>query len=231
MRGMSTALLMVCLGFVSNAGAGPVAKIAVQGNAEIRVAPDRMYWSVQIETRAPELAKASADHAKIVERALTFLDSQYIAKNKIQSSSSFGEKIEYRNGGPQRDGFIATTHVQFELADLTQYAQLWAGFSQIGGTSINSTEYLSSKHRLLNEKMRHEALLAAKKKAEAMAATLGAVVGKPLLIEELNDQQGPARLKSRLMALTDHEGAANMLSVGEISVSAAVLVEFELLEK
>jgi uncharacterized protein YggE len=100
-----------------------------------------------------------------------------------------------RNSETVRDGFIASTQIQFILADFSKYASIWMGIAGIDGVRVNSV-YLENSDRIkYQNEARAKAVLAAKDKAKAIADTLGVNITRPLSIEEdISISEGYRRL-------------------------------------
>jgi len=128
---------------------------------------------------------AAKAHETTVAGVLDFLKQSKIAEGTIQTSRmQLGENWKYSRGERTRDGYYASTDVQFTLVDLAKYASLWIGLSGIQGVLVSEVSLEHSDQIQFQNDARTKAVLAARDKAKAIAETLGARIGEPLIVEE-----------------------------------------------
>lgn len=208
-------------------------RISVTGKAITKVVPNQMRWQIAIRVEGKELSKAAELHTKTVNTLLEFLDDEDIPEDQVQTTHmSFGEK--WANGktsfGRTKTGYQATSQVVFTISDFDQYLPLWTGLAHIDGINVNSVLFDHSDRNELREKTRIKALLAAKRKAKAMAETLDAQIGKPLLIQEgASPQPYAARGANAMVAADFASGSNDGLAVGKIKIQETVTTVFELI--
>ena len=208
--------------------------IAVTGTAVTQVPPNEMKWHLQIATKGPEVEAVAKEHLQDVAVLLRFLRSQDIAERELQSSyMQFQENWEYRNSSRLRDGYIASTVVVFTSKKLDAYSALWTGIAQQKKVGVSGVEFETSDRIRLQEETRLNALRAARTKAEKMAAELGARLGEPLAIEEIEPEWfNPAANRVNLATNSGNsEGQNEDIAVGTIAIRQKVRIVFRLLSK
>lgn len=162
-----------------------VPQVSVYGTATTMVTPDRMEWRLTVNNKGKELADVAKRHTEIVDAVLSFLKGKGVAEENLQTARmEFGENWEYRNNSRVMEGYFASTAVSFKIDDFSKYSDIWMGLARISDVSIDGVSYDISKRIEYQNKTRQQALLAAREKAAAMAETLGARIGEPLVIEE-----------------------------------------------
>ena len=208
-------------------------RVTVFGTATTQVVPDKMDWSLEIKNTGAEVEEVAKVNADSVKEALAFLKGQGLGDDVIQTSGmQFGENWVYRNRDRVKEGYYASTTLSFEVADLEKYQALWMGVPKLPNVLLNGVSLDSTKRIEHRNATRQRALLAAREKAQALAATLGAGIGKPLLIEEINEN--PASLFSNGNLISNDIGAAGDPGAGEtfapgrIPITMRVRVSFQL---
>ena len=93
--------------------------ITVYGTAEIKVTPDEMIWSLNVNTKNKDLPKVAKNHAETVKQVLEFLKSLKIEENMLQTSRmKFGENWEQANRERVKVGYYASTDIGFTISDI-----------------------------------------------------------------------------------------------------------------
>src|SRR5262245_20694775 len=155
------------------------------GTAVTEVVPDKMIWSLRVETRGQSLENVADKHSQTVQTVLDFLKKEGIEEKAMQTSRmELGENWEYQANSRIRNGYIASTEISFKLTDLNAYERLWKGLAKIPSVSVQGVSYDHTKRIQYQNETRQKAILAARDKADSMARVLGAEVGDPLLIED-----------------------------------------------
>jgi len=159
--------------------------VTVYGTATREVVPNQMVWHMTVRNTNSSAEAAAKEHARSVSALLALLKHEKIEPKAIQTSRMMlGENLVQRNQSMVKDGYYASTDISFTDGDFDNYAALWIGLSSQKHATINSVTFDHTERIRLQNETRTEAVLAAKHKAETMAATVGAAIGDPLLIEE-----------------------------------------------
>ena len=209
-------------------------RVTVYGTATKEVVPDIMNWQLSVQNKEATVEKVAEAHTQSVQAVLDFLKREQVPADCVQTSEMrFGENWIYQDRNKKRDGYVASTSVSFKLHDLQKYQQLWGGISRLPDVSLNGVQLDTSKRIEHRDETRKKALLAARKKASALAETLGSAIGKPLLIEEeLNSFPMGLAANSNMLYRNqeDSENSGSSLAPGTIPIRMRVRVSF-LLEK
>lgn len=203
-------------------------QISVFGVVEKRVVPDTMNWELQVNTNRATIQEAATAHLVNVSRVLALLKELGVRETDTATSQmQIVENWLYRQETRVMDGYTAGTRISFSIIDFKQYILLWTKLAAFKNLQIIGVNFSLSSQKKLQQELRSEALVAARKKAEKMAATLGCTVGAPLLIEEGGNMMAPTAL-NRVMAApvggsSDSRGAT---SPGEQVVRSTVHAVF-----
>ena len=232
MRNMVFGLIIGILYF-SGAQAADLSQphITVFGEAQEKVAPDRIVWYLNINNRGMDLRDVADAHARIVAGVLTLLSQSGISEDEVQTSHMrFGENWNYRNSSRVKEGYFAATDITFKLTELDRYGDFWIKLSGYEHLSINNVTYEISDEEPYFQKLRQEALLTAREKAHRMAQTLDADIGEPLAIEE--ETAAPESPYESVRMLSVNAGAQEgktALAPGKIALHCRVIVTYRLI--
>ena len=231
---------MMCPLLAQSGGEEAARTISVSGEAIVYVQPNKVVVTIGAETFDKDLAVSKKKNNELIAKAFALLKEQEIPAADIQTDMLALEPVynrDYNNpnngqllGYNSRNMFMVTIHDVKKLEAVLS-AMLLAGINRIQGIEFQTKELKT--HR---EKARAMALLAAKEKAEKMAATLGQSIGAPLKIQE-NASGLPLSGYNRANAMTQNASFAEAgelpessetVSLGKIPVKANVSVTFEL---
>jgi len=226
---------VVCVAGLAAAEALEQPQVSVYGTAEIKVVPNEMVWSLNVGTKDTALPAVAKKQVDAVKQVLDLLKELGIEEKKLQTSQmQFGENWKTVDRERVRDGYSASTSVSFTISDFDLYQKIWFGLAEIESVSIGGTSYTHSDRIRYQNESRQQALLAAREKAIAMAATLGSQIAEPLSIEEVSEPTiAPIRMNRSNSsnfesAMGGSYASGDMLALGTISVSTRVRVVFKL---
>lgn len=204
-------------------------QIQVTGTASKKLTPDRMAWSLQVQNKGKELEQVAEEHLQYAAALLTFLKEQGIPAKMIQTSQmEFGENMVYRDRERVKDGYIATTKVNFTLEDFGLYQKIWKGAAKLGNVSIKNVDYLVDDREAAQNELKISAMKDAQKKAKALAAAVGSRIGSAIRISE-GRQSGISQLP-RLSEDSFAAVSAPATSPGQLEISSSVNVTFKLIK-
>lgn len=205
--------------------------IEVFGTAIIKVVPDKMNWTVNVQVDMDDVKEAKYQHDKSISKVLNILEEEGIPSKDIQTS---GVRINKRlNPYGNEKKFGVTNNIWFTIYDIDKYDRLTEKLTEIDDVYINSINLESTKAIETREQARTDALIAAKDKAEKMAETLGMSIGEPLLIQEQSVSYYFPVL-SNVMTPTSGQfdyQTEGTFSEGTINITAKVMVTFKLVSK
>lgn len=207
--------------------------ITVTGEAEMRVVPDEVYFDVSVQTFHRDLKAAKAQTDERLKSLLELTRRYKVAANDVQTDYV---KVEprYRGGSDARQllGYSVRKDLVFTLREVSRAEAMLAEVIESGVTRINDIDFRTSEMRKHRDQARALAIRAAQEKAVALTKEIGQRIGKAYSIEEVVPASQPGSsnnfMSNSIGSSGDAEDAAGTLALGQIRISARVLVRFEL---
>lgn len=229
--GLAGALLLLLSLAPAFAADIPIRKVTVAGTATIKVVPDEMHWTIQININDSTLAKAKARHDSSLGDALKYLKGLGGALKDLQTG---GIRIDKNNYAPPNTPaaekpFSCSTQVTFTLTDFDKYGPICDALAKLDGAEVQGVEYASSKAESVQRDALKQALLKARDKANDLAVTAGCYIDKPLEIIEGTPDIGPRPVMMMKAMLPG--GGTPAAVAGQIEISATVTATYDLITK
>ena len=162
-------------------------KIEVSGTAEQEVTPDIIYVSISLQEYMNGKTRVTIDQ----------LESQLEAAVKeagISKENFTINNISAWNNNYQKKkspDFLASKQYRLKLSDLNKFDQILSSVDSKGIQSTNIDSYEYSKADQLKNELKLKALLAARDKATYMLNGIGAKLGDPIDITEVDNSNYP----------------------------------------
>ncbi len=221
------------------------AHIRVNGEAVVYAKPDKIALSLGIETWDVDITLAKQKNQEIQRKAISVAKAAGVADRGIQTDHLSLEpryKDEYRRGSIL--GYFVRNRMTLTLTGIDRVEELVTQLLQAGVNYLHGIDFQTVDFKRYREQARELALLAAKEKAEKMAAVLGQTIGSPLSIQESYSGQpwnyysswsgwgwGQASAMTQNVIQDNREPVredSEPSALGKISIRAAVSVTFEL---
>jgi uncharacterized protein len=207
--------------------------ITVTGEAEMRVVPDEVFFDISVQTFHRDLKTAKAQTDARLKNLLELTRRYGVAPNDVQTDYV---KVEprYRGGSDARQllGFSVRKDLVFTLREVARAEAMLSEVIESGVTRINDIDFRTSELRKHRDQARSLAIRAAQEKATALTKELGQRIGKAYSIEEVVPAAQPGSSNNFVLNSSgssgDAEDASGTLALGQIRVSARVVVRFEL---
>jgi uncharacterized protein YggE len=160
-------------------------KITVNGEAVVKVQPDKIVITFGIETWDKNIMTAKQENNNIMKKVIVVIKESGIPDKDIQTDylsiePRYSDNYDKKNfiGYFVRNTFVVT------LAEPDKVENLVTGVLQAGVNYIHSINFQTTEFKKYREQARELALKAAKEKAEKMAGTLDQLIGDPIQISE-----------------------------------------------
>lgn len=219
-------------------------RISVSGDADVRVVPDEVVLTLGVETDDLDLSQAKAENDARVSAVLGAATGAGIPENLIRTDY-LGIEPRYRFDGPERIflGYWVQKSIALTLRDVDGFEDLLSAVLEAGANYVHGIQFRTTELRAHRDRARSLALVAAREKAEMMAAELGHSVGETIVIRE--DRTGwwssyggwwgggrGAYMAQNVVQNAPGGGmsAEGVTAPGQISVTARVTVTFELVQ-
>lgn len=194
--------------------------ITVYGTAEEMVVPDELNWSLSVKTVGASVEEAATNHLQNVSAVLSYLNG-CIPKDEIKTSRmQLNENWVYRDKNRLKEGYCASTAISFKSKDFSKYTELWRQLAKFDNLSIGQVSFGISNLLEIQNATRLKAVVAAKKKAQALAETLGVVLLEPLVLEEIPNDVPAVKLRAAMKEIDSP--SAEGISPGTQSVKSQV---------
>jgi len=215
------------------------ATLEVNGDAEVKVVPDRASIQFGVETRNASLDAATAGTDTAVKKVIAAFRAMGVDESDIQTDFIRVE-IAYADQGRSTaiDHYSAIKGVQVTLKDVSRFDQLVQTGLKSGANRIDSINFSTSELRKYRDQARAMAVKAAMEKAHDVAkAGEFRIAEKPLTVNASNSSVfwpvfGRYNYAWGAQNAVQNVGSAvdsgDSVALGKISVSASVTMIFEI---
>ncbi len=223
-------------------------RLSVTGDAEIKVAPDRVVISVGVESRNPSLPVAKSRNDQAVAAILKATLAEAVAPADVQTDFiEINPVYQERSAAESREGYLIDHYrihktIAITLRDVSRFERLLSAVLSAGANRVYGVDFQTSELRKYRDQARELAVKAAIEKATAMASAAGLKVSKPESISAYNYGGGSAYGRSSRASNMMQNVSQNVVSAGDggeevsgtmapgrISVRASVSLTFRLL--
>ena len=220
-------------------------RLTVTGDAEIKVAPDRVVISVGVESRSPQLGPAKSRNDIAIAAILAVTAQEQVAAADIQTDFiEISPVYQSQNSTESRENYLIDYYrvnktVAITLRDVGRFERLLTAVINAGANRVYGVDFQTSELRKHRDQAREMAVKAAIEKAQAMASAAGLKVGKPESISAYNQGGGPSygRMRANMSNMSQNVSSSaggdsetsGTFAPGRISVNASVTLTFRLL--
>jgi uncharacterized protein len=177
-------------------------KIEVNGSAEAEVTPDILYIAISLK----EYFKDSSNKKKVeIEELERQLQSAVLKAGIPQENFMINNISSYNNWWNRKKAsdFLASKQYRIKLSDLNKFNEIMSAIDPKGLESSNIESYEYSKIESLKKELKIKALQNAKEKAEYLTQSIGASLGGPLEIQEMNNEPQFERMMYAKVMMSD----------------------------
>ena len=233
-------LLTLCAGvdtaLAQNAVEPPL--ITVTGQAEVRVPPDEVLFTLAVENVDKDMLVANRKTDDSVKQILAIARRHNVKPEDVQTSQISvqpkynTDDMEYearRNIRRVLIGYQVSKTVAIRLREISRFDVMLADILKAGITRLSNLEFRDSQIRKHRDEARRMAIRAAKEKATLLAGEIGQAIGPAYSITETTRDVVPRAAMQNVSS--DAGGAAeseSALAPGTLSVTAQVTVRFRL---
>jgi len=173
-----------------------IKKISVQGSAEMEVIPDEIFVRITLKEYKDDRKTVQMDVLENqLVKAVRKID---IPEENFQVENIFGYNWDYRK--KKSADFLASKSYRLKLADLNKMNDLLEMLDDKGIQQVNITEYSHSNIEEYRQKLKLEALRAAKEKAGFLLSGIDEKLGGVLEVHELGEGTPPFYPKAELFS-------------------------------
>ena len=210
--------------------------IWVGGTGEETATPDIANLSLGISAQAATVAEAQAQAAGAMDRVMSALTDNSVAKKDIQTQHFSIYQVTRWDDEKDQEiiiGYRVTNMVTAKIRDIDKTGTIIDAVAEAGGdfTRIDSISFSIDDPSAYYEKAREKAIDDAKTKAEQLADLAGVKLGKPTYISE--SSYTPPIIYPRAAYEEAVGGAApppTEIAPGEIEISLTIEVAYSILQ-
>ncbi|MFO0935299.1 MAG: SIMPL domain-containing protein [Gemmataceae bacterium] len=203
--------------------------ITVVGAATVEVTPDMAVLSVTAKIMKSTASEVVEEQNRLIEQIQRAMLDQKINKDDISTSNAhFGAFFERKHDENVFKGYQATSDITIKIRDLKAYKPVWKALAGINGATIDQIHFDHSERTLYQDRARVNAVKAAKKKAESLAAAGDCTIGLPVTIRDQtsNYSFSGQQMISNLVQTSSTESVTG--SGGKLQIQGSVEVVYEL---
>lgn len=216
--------------------------ITVSGQAEVRVPPDEIVFTLSVESVDKDMLAAKKKTDDSVKAVLVIARRNNVKDEDVQTSYISVEPkyniddLDYeQRRGVKREfvGYQVSKTVAVRLRDIARFDGLLSDVLGAGVTRVRNVEFRDSQIRKHRDQARTMAIKAAQEKARMLAAEIGQSIGPAYSITETpSATYGRASMNQNVVSTVSADPAdgesESAIAPGSISVTAQVTVSFRL---
>jgi uncharacterized protein YggE len=218
------------------------ALITVSGQAELRVPPDEVVFTLEVESIDKDVLAAKKKTDESVKEVFSLARDNKVKADDVQTSYISVEpkyntdELDYEaRRGVKRVflGYAVSKTIAIRLRDISRFDPLLSDVLKAGVTKVSNVEFRDSQIRKHKDQARAMAIKAAQEKASLLAREIGQTIGPAHSITEgvvgryasSNVMQNTTSVISGDLSASESDSA---IAPGLISVTAQVTVSFRL---
>lgn len=217
--------------------------ITVSGQAEVRVPPDEVVFTLEVESIDKDVLAAKKKTDESVKAVFAIAKNNQVKSDDVQTSYISVEPkyntddIEYEERRAVKRiflGYAVSKTIAIRLSDISRFDPLLSDVLKAGVTKVRNVEFRDSQIRKHKDQARAMAIKAAQEKARLLAREIGQTIGLAYSITEGTTGRyisgGVLNQNSTAVISGDFSAGESdsAIAPGLISVTAQVTVSFEL---
>jgi uncharacterized protein YggE len=241
MLGLSGLVLTLAFGAYGQNATTPPSLITVSGQAEVRVRPDEVVFTMGVDSVDKDMLTAKNRTDDAVRQVLSIAKANNIKPEDSQTSYISVQPKYNTDDLPYEQqrttkreflGYEVSKTIAVTLKDISRFDSLLSDVLKAGVTRLSNVAFRDSKIRQHKDEARAMAIKAAQEKAKLLASQIGQQIGPAYSITESGVvPYSPANVSQNRTLDAFIGGAAeteSAIAPGTISVSAQVTVSFRL---
>lgn len=231
---------LAIVGVAQNAIEPPL--ITVTGQAEVRVPPDEVVFTLEIQFVDKDMLVAKKKSDDLAKEVLALARRNNVKPEDVQTSQISVEpkyNTDYLDSEQQRRtkrefvGYEVSKTIAVRLRDISRFEEMLSDVLKVGVTKVSNVAFRDSQIRRHKDEARRMAIRAAQEKATLLAREIGQSIGPAYSITEgvvspYRDNNFMQNSTTTISGdLSDRE-SDSAIAPGSISVTAQVTVRFRL---
>lgn len=198
--------------------------IEVTGTAQQEIEPNEIY--VTIRLREFEENKQKTNLEKIDADFLNALKASGIDRSRLELADA-GSRLD-KLTKKEKDAFREKTY-QLKLTSAAELEKFLTKLEPVKVDFVDVTRLHHSDYEKLKMDLKVKALQAAKTKAETLLKSIGAEIGKPIMVREIEyEPYQQMNMRANVLMRDDGAAAENQIGFRKIRLQAQVTAQFEI---
>jgi uncharacterized protein YggE len=193
----------------------PVPMLTISGEAKETLAPDQAIITATLSSREQKLEVAKKNNDAQMERVLQITKEFGIPREKITPSNlNINPEYVYNNATNRQEmvGYIVSRTLRITMDKLTIHERVLSALVDAKIDQVSGVEFAVANPEPVADKLRLKAFENARAKAQALAATAGMKLGKPISIS-VSGSYAPPMLPMPMARMAMAADSAEKLSV------------------
>lgn len=214
--------------------------ITVYGDAEVRVVPDEIILKLEVITINKDINLSKKENDELSKNVLNVARKHGIEEKHIQTDF-ISIRPEYLSSSWPSEfrGFEASKYIVLEIRETSKFEEILSDVLSAGAHYVRTVKFQTTELKKYREQARSQAIKAAREKAVKLANELGQKVGKPHFIQEDGVQAMPTNMfggfsnfiaSQNTISSSEPSASDDSIALGQIKISAKIIVCFELIE-
>jgi hypothetical protein len=209
----------------------PPSLLTVQGNGDVRAAPDQAIVRVGILERSSSAEAAQEVVNRIASAILESVREAGLEDRQVQTSRLMLSPVYSRQAPgsvepPRIVGYTASNTVSLVVEDLSGVGEVIDRALEAGANQLEGVSFTLRDDREARQQALRSAVAEAQSKAGVMADALGVTLAGIFSVSEGGVAIQPVMMEMRAMALQADAGTP--VAPGEVSVSASVSIQYRI---
>ena len=213
--------------------------ITVTGQAEVRVPPDEVLFTLAVENVDKDMLVANKQTDDSVKQILAIARQHNVKPEDVQTSHISVQPKYNTDDMPYEErnrtkrvliGYEVSKTIAIRLRDIGRFDVMLADILKAGITRLSNLEFRDSQLRKHRDEARRMAIRAAQEKARLLAGEIGQSIGPAYSITETSGSDyGRSNAMQNIAGVAGDAAAIDSaIAPGSISVTAQVTVRFRL---
>jgi uncharacterized protein YggE len=214
--------------------------VTVTGQAEVRVPPDEVVFTLAVENVDKDMVVASKRTDDSVRQILAIARKNNVKPEDVQTSHISVQPKYNTDDLPyeSRDkvkrvlvGYEVSKTIAIRLRDISRFDDLLADVLKAGITRLSNLQFMDSQIRKHRDEARRMAMRAAQEKARLLAGEISQSIGPAYSITEDTPESGRdnAMYQNRSTSSGETAESETAIAPGSLSVTVRVTVRFRLM--
>jgi uncharacterized protein YggE len=215
--------------------------ITVTGQAEVRVPPDEVLFTLAVENVDRDMLAANKRTDDSVKQILAIARKNNVKPEDFQTSQISvqpkynTDDLSYEERNKVKRvlvGYEVSKTIAIRLREISRFDELLADVLKAGITRLSNLQFLDSQVRKHRDEARRMAIRAAQEKARLLAGEIGQSVGAAYSITEYTPDSrlsGTLQMQNASTTTGELSDSESAIAPGSLSITSQVTVRFRLL--